>query len=130
MRIDFLTIFPEIIESYSNNAIFKRAISSKLVSINVTNIRDFATDKHNSVDDTPLGGGPGMVMTVGPIVAAIEAGLEKGMKRPIIVMSPSGERFSQKKAEELSKLEGFSLLCGRYEGIDERVVTKYCDAEF
>ncbi len=127
MRIDFLTIFPEIIESYSNNAIFKRAIASKLVFLNTVNIRDFATDKHNSVDDTPLGGGPGMVMTVGPIVAAIEDGLEKGMMRPIIAMSPSGEQFNQEKALELSKLEGFTLLCGRYEGIDERVVTKYCD---
>jgi len=125
-QIDVFTLFPEYIEGPCSLALLGKAQESNLVSINSHNIRDYSKDTHNKVDDTPFGGGAGMVMTVQPIFDAVKS-VEP--KRPLIVLSASGKKFDQDKAVELSKLDGFSLICGRYEGIDQRVADELADEE-
>jgi len=122
VTFDVLTIFPGIVQSYISESIIKRAIQKGLIKIRITNIRDFAMDKHSQVDDYPYGGGAGMVMKVEPIYYALENIQSDGIKRHRILLSPEGCVYNQKKAEELlSKAQRILLLCGRYEGIDERV---------
>jgi len=120
MFIDVLTIFPDMVELVTGWSILKRAIEKGIVTIRAVNIRDFATDKHRMTDDTPYGGGPGMVMKPEPVVSAID--FAKG-ERPgrVILLSPQGERFTQAKARSLSAEDHLILVCGRYEGIDERI---------
>lgn len=119
MRFDILSIFPEMFTSYFSQSILKRAQAQGLIDIQVHNIRDYTTDKHRMTDDTPFGGGSGMVMKVEPLVAAIEAiNTEKG---PVILMTPQGRPLTQTVVEKLAHLERISLVCGRYEGFDERV---------
>jgi len=122
MRIDVLTLFPEMFESPLNCSILKRARQRGIVQIVLTNIRDFATDKYKKVDDKPYGGGPGMVMMPGPVFACFEhvqqLAPEKGRA---ILLTPQGQRFDQKKAVELSKEKRLILIAGRYEGFDERI---------
>ncbi len=128
MRIDVLTIFPQMFDVPFSFGIFKRAIDQNLVSINVHNIRDYTHDKHHTVDDYPHGGGPGMVLKPEPVfeaVAAVKAQLpdESGTAQlPIILLTPQGRLFNQQIAMELSKYRHLIMICGRYEGIDERVV--------
>jgi len=128
MRIDVLTIFPQMFDVPFSFGIFKRAIDQNLVSINVHNIRDYTHDKHHTVDDYPHGGGPGMVLKPEPVfeaVAAVKAQLpdESGTAQlPIILLTPQGRLFNQQIAMELSKYRHLIMVCGRYEGIDERVV--------
>ncbi len=128
MRIDVLTIFPQMFDVPFSFGIFKRAIEQDLVSINVHNIRDYTHDKHHTVDDYPHGGGPGMVLKPEPVfeaVAAVKAQLpdESGTAQlPIILLTPQGRLFNQQIAMELSKYRHLIMICGRYEGIDERVV--------
>jgi len=128
MRIDVLTIFPQMFDVPFSFGIFKRAIDQDLVSINVHNIRDYTHDKHHTVDDYPHGGGPGMVLKPEPVfeaVAAVKAQLpdESGTAQlPIILLTPQGRLFNQQIAMELSKYRHLIMICGRYEGIDERVV--------
>ena len=128
MRIDVLTIFPQMFDVPFSFGIFKRAIDQNLVSINVHNIRDYTHDKHHTVDDYPHGGGPGMVLKPEPIfeaVAAVKTQLpdESGTAQlPIILLTPQGRLFNQQIAMELSKYRHLIMICGRYEGIDERVV--------
>ena len=127
MHFDILTLFPSFFESPLSQSIIKRAREAGLISIALHNIRDFTTDKHRTTDDTPYGGGGGMIMKPEPIFAAVEAILEgKGPRvdqpsPPIILLSPQGRLFNQQIARELSKHPHLILICGHYEGVDERV---------
>lgn len=119
MRIDVLTLFPEMFENL-NYSILKRAQEDNLISINLVNIRDFASPPHYKCDDEPYGGGAGMVMLCEPLFKAIESVLDDNAK--IYYMSPRGKVFNQNIAKTLSSLEHIILLCGHYEGIDQRVI--------
>jgi len=121
VHFDILTLFPSAFSSYIKESIIKRALEKGAVTINIIDIRDFTNDKHRTVDDLPYGGGPGMVMKVEPIVKALES-LPSSDNKKVILLSPSGIPFNQKKAKELSALSHIVLICGRYEGIDERIV--------
>jgi tRNA (guanine37-N1)-methyltransferase len=122
MRIDVITLFPEMFESPLSCSILKRAQDEDIVEIVLTNIRNFATDNYRKVDDKPYGGGPGMVMMPGPVFACFEhvqkLSTEKGR---VILLTPQGQRFDQRKATELSKENRLVLIAGRYEGFDERI---------
>ncbi len=120
MRIDIVTIFPEMFPCVFNASIIKRAQEKGLVEIHVWNLRDWTQDKHNTTDDTPYGGGGGMVMKPEPIFAAVEEILADE-EAPVILLTPQGRPFSQQVAEALAQQERFLLICGRYEGVDERV---------
>jgi tRNA (guanine37-N1)-methyltransferase len=125
MHIDILTIFPQMFAAWFGSGIFKRAIDNGLVSINPVNIRDHTHNKHHTTDDYPYGGGVGMVMKPEPIVEAVEAIKEnlddKGIKIPVILLSTQGRLFSHKIANELAQHPHIILICGHYEGVDERV---------
>ncbi|MFA9262451.1 MAG: tRNA (guanosine(37)-N1)-methyltransferase TrmD [Undibacterium sp.] len=131
MRFDLLSIFPESFESYFQASILRRAQDAGLILISTHDIRPFANDKHQKTDDTPYGGGAGMVMKVEPIDRALEAiGAKPGTPGTrIILLSAKGRRFDQAKARELSKYERLVLLSGRYEGVDERVAEHLIDEE-
>ncbi|MHC4359423.1 MAG: tRNA (guanosine(37)-N1)-methyltransferase TrmD [Planctomycetota bacterium] len=124
MRIDILTLFPEMFESPLGYSILKRTQEAGVVNIILTNIRDFTTDSYRKVDDKPYGGGPGMVMMPGPVFDCFEyvekQSTEKGR---VILLTPQGKKFNQAKAKELSKEERLILIAGRYEGFDERIRT-------
>jgi len=122
MRIDILTLFPEMFESPLNYSILKRAREQGLVSITTTNIRDFTTDNYHKVDDRPYGGGAGMVMMCGPLFDCFEH-VEKlaPTRGRVILLTPQGEPFRQAKAQELAREERLILIVGRYEGFDERI---------
>lgn len=126
MKIDILTLFPNMFNGFKEESIIKRAISDKKVSINTVNFRDFATNKHKKVDDTPYGGGSGMVLMCQPIFDAVDSIRNK--KSKVILLSPQGKTFNQKKAYELSKEEHLIFICGHYEGFDERIKS-ICDEE-
>ncbi len=127
MRIDVLTLFPEMFQVPFGVSIIKRAVDNGLVTIKVHNIRDYTHDKHHTVDDCTYGGGPGMVMKPAPIFEAVEAvrseiSNETEVSRlPVILLSPQGRLFSQQVAQELSRYSHMVLICGHYEGVDERV---------
>lgn len=130
MRIDILTLFPEMCQRVMDESIIGRAQRSGKVEIVCTNIRDFSGNKHNKVDDTPYGGGMGMVMSAQPIYDCYKSLYNEGEEKPhLIYMSPKGETFTQKKAVELSKKDRIVLLCGHYEGIDQRVIDEIVDEE-
>lgn len=126
MRIDVFTIFPEMIRDFGGHSLVGRAQDKRLLDLRAHDLRAHTTDPHRTVDDAPFGGGAGMVLMPGPIFAAVEA---VDPPRPLLMMSPAGRRFDQAMAEELAGGAGFSLLCGRYEGIDERVREHLCDGE-
>ncbi|PIR55285.1 tRNA (guanosine(37)-N1)-methyltransferase TrmD [Candidatus Peregrinibacteria bacterium CG10_big_fil_rev_8_21_14_0_10_36_19] len=129
MRFDILTIFPEIFDSYINESILKRAQENKIITINTHDIRKFSKNKHKKVDDMPYGGGAGMVMTPQPLYDAIKH-IKKTNKGPVIFLTPSGEMLTQSKVEKLSKkYSEIILLCGRYEGIDQRIIETLVDIE-
>ncbi len=128
MKFDILTLFPDAIEPYLNTSIVGRAREDGFIDVNTWNIRDYTDDKHNTVDDTPYGGGAGMVMKIGPIDKALES-IEKGNKKKIVVLSARGEEFTQEKAKEYAKLDQLILISGRYEGIDQRVADQLADEE-
>ncbi|MBD3217402.1 MAG: tRNA (guanosine(37)-N1)-methyltransferase TrmD [candidate division Zixibacteria bacterium] len=122
MRIEVLTIFPEMFDSPIKSSLLGKARDAGILEINVTDIRDFATDKHRTVDDTPFGGGAGMVMKAEPIDRALEK-IAEGLENPrILLTSASGRKFDQKMANELSREESIIIICGRYKGVDERVL--------
>ncbi len=130
MRIDILTLFPEMCETVMNESIIGRAQKADKVEIVCTNIRDFAGNKHNKVDDMPYGGGMGMIMAADPIYNCFKSLYNEGEEKPhLIYMSPQGKTFTQQKAIELSKLDRVVLLCGHYEGIDQRVIDEIVDEE-
>lgn len=130
MRIDILTLFPEMCEAVMNESIIGRAQKANKVKIVCTNIRDFAGNKHNKVDDMPYGGGMGMIMAADPIYNCYKSICEENEPKPhLIYMSPKGKTFNQQRAVELSKLDRIVLLCGHYEGVDERVIDEIVDEE-
>ncbi len=120
MQIDILTLFPEMFDGPLTESILKRAQENGLLTIRRHNIRDYTTDKHRTVDDTPYGGGGGMVMMPGPLVAAVED-VRGADNCPVILMTPQGRVFTQRVAQELAQHPRLILVCGRYEGVDERV---------
>jgi len=124
MRIDILTLFPEIFEAFFGSSIIGRAVQTGLVEIGLTNYRDFARNRHRSVDDAPFGGGPGMVMMCGPVFEAVEHVAARQPGAPTkILLTPQGARFDQAIARELASREWLILACGHYEGFDERIRT-------
>ena len=130
MRFDILTLFPEIIESVLGSSIIGRARDKGLITVNYVQIRDFAFNKHRQVDDYPYGGGTGMVMQAEPIYEAYMSICEKLDYKPYtIYMSPQGKSFRQSTAKRLSKKEHIVILCGHYEGVDQRVLDEIVDAE-
>ena len=120
MHIDILTLFPQLFQGMFDFSIIKRAIDQKLVSLGIHNIRDYTHDKHHTADNYPYGGGAGMVLKPEPIFEAVEA-IEREADTPIILLTPQGRLFSQKIAQELSQYSRLILVCGHYEGVDERV---------
>lgn len=132
LRIDVLTIFPELFEGFTQTSILGAALSKELLSVRAHDLRSWTHDRHRTVDDEPYGGGPGMVMKPEPLVEAIEdlAG-PKGPERVgrVALLSPQGVRFDQRHAERLSQLEHLTLVCGRYEGVDQRAIELAMDEE-
>lgn len=134
MQVSVVTLFPEMFKALSECGISGRAVANNLLSLATVNPRDFAQDKHKSVDDRPYGGGPGMVMTVPPLTKAIAVArsgmgqVEEGSTK-VVYLSPQGKRLDQDKINELSQVPNLILLCGRYEGIDERLIESQVDEE-
>ena len=130
MRIDIITLFPEMCEAVMSESIIGRARKSGAVEINCRQLRDFAFNKHRRVDDTPYGGGMGMLMLAEPIALCFEDICSKVGKRPhFIYMSPQGKTLTQGRIKELSQLDNICILCGHYEGVDERLIEEYIDEE-
>ncbi|WP_225229629.1 tRNA (guanosine(37)-N1)-methyltransferase TrmD [Sporosarcina quadrami] len=122
MKIDVLSLFPEMFDGVLHSSIMKKAQENEAVSFSVTDFRDFSGNKHHKVDDYPYGGGAGMVLKAEPLFAAVESlTIDESKKTRVILMCPQGERFTQQKAEELSAEEHLVFLCGHYEGYDERI---------
>jgi tRNA (guanine37-N1)-methyltransferase len=126
MRIDVFTIFPDMVEHFAGQSLLGRARAAGALDVRVHDLRSCATDPHRSVDDAPYGGGAGMVLMPEPVFAAVEA---VDPPRPLLYLSPAGRTFDQGVARELATGPGFSLLCGRYEGVDERIREHLCDGE-
>lgn len=134
MRIDILTLFPDVFEPYISTSILGRAVREAHIDMHIWNIRDFATDAHKTVDDTPYGGGAGMVMKIEPIHKALEAVFTDAEKQDlgkphVFVLSARGNQFTQQKAQEYSAMKHLIFICGRYEGIDQRVADYLADEE-
>ena len=148
MQFNIITIFPRIFDSYFNESILARARKEKLIEINTYDLRDYTSDKHKTVDDAPYGGGAGMVLKVEPIYRALkkivgknnlkyfrkgiknqESRIKKNSKTKVILLSAKGKKFDQAMAKRFSKLDKLVLICGRYEGVDERVVGNLADEE-
>ncbi|GHU53820.1 tRNA (guanine-N(1)-)-methyltransferase [Bacilli bacterium] len=127
MKYTVLTLFPEITDAFFATSIMAKAVSRGIVEYRAINIRDYAQDRHNTCDDAPYGGGPGMLMLAEPLGRALEAAGAK--KKRVIYPSPSGRPFNQAMAKELAGCEELILLCGRYEGIDQRIIDLYVDDE-
>ncbi|MDC7126818.1 MAG: tRNA (guanosine(37)-N1)-methyltransferase TrmD [Spirochaetales bacterium] len=127
MKFTVLSLFPEILQGFFDSSIMARAVNNGSVEYELVNIRDFAFDKHKTCDDAPYGGGAGMVMKTEPLSLALESVKAKDKKS--LYMSPSGNVFDQKIAGELSKEEEIVILCGRYEGVDQRIIDAYIDTE-
>ena len=132
MRFDIMTLFPEFVDGILGESIIGRARKSGAIEVNCHNIRDYSTDKHRRVDDTPYGGGKGMLMMAPPIYdcykSIIESSADKTSRR-VIYMSPAGTIFNQKKAEELAGYDQLIILCGHYEGVDQRIIDEIVDEE-
>lgn len=131
MKIDIMTLFPEMCEAVLSESIIGRARKAEKVEVNCVNIRDFSENKHHKVDDTPYGGGMGMVMAAAPIYNCFSSLYEaKSEEKPhLIYMTPKGKTFTQQRAVELSKLNHIVILCGHYEGVDQRVIDQIVDEE-
>jgi tRNA (guanine37-N1)-methyltransferase len=126
VRIDVFSIFPDMVSSFAGQSLLGRASAKGLLDIRVHDLREHTTDVHRTVDDTPFGGGAGMVLRAEPIYASVEA---VKPPRPLFLLGPGGRRLDQALAQDLADSGGFSLLCGRYEGVDDRVRTDLCDGE-
>jgi len=126
LRFDIITIFPDIFNPILNESILKRAQQKKKVRINVHNLRDYTKDKHRKVDDRPFGGGPGMVMQPEPIFRAVKK-VKGNRKAHVVLMTPSGKPFTQKIAKQLAKERNLIIICGHYEGVDDRVRQQVVD---
>ena len=128
MRFDVITLFPNLFSEHLKALPLKRAIEKGLATVNLVDLRDFAVDERGSVDDKTYGGGVGMILRPEPIFEAVES-LEKVGKRKVVLLSPKGKKFDQKKAAELSRLDQLILICGRYEGFDARIEDHLADEE-
>ncbi|MGA2968137.1 MAG: tRNA (guanosine(37)-N1)-methyltransferase TrmD [Candidatus Levyibacteriota bacterium] len=131
MQITIITLFPEMFQSPFGSSIIKRAIDKKLIAVNFVNLRDFGLGRHKTVDDTPYGGGKGMILRVDVLQKAIEATKDKRLNKKeqkVILLSAHGKKFEQKTAQNFSKLKNLILICGHYEGFDERI-KRFIDAE-
>jgi tRNA (guanine37-N1)-methyltransferase len=126
LRIDVFTVFPDYLDAPLSLSLLGKARRDGLLDVRVHDVREHTMDRHRSVDDAPFGGGAGMVMRPEPIFAAVEA---VAPPRPLLLLSASGRRFDQNGARDLSETSGFSLICGRYEGVDQRVADHLCDGE-
>ena len=126
MRIDVFSIFPDLVRAFTGESLVGRAVDDGLLDLRVHDLRDATADRHRTVDDTPFGGGAGMVFMPGPVFDAVESA---SPPRPLLLLGPGGRRLDQAYAHELAELDGFSLLCGRYEGVDERVHEHLVDGE-
>ncbi|MFH1154933.1 MAG: tRNA (guanosine(37)-N1)-methyltransferase TrmD [Pseudomonadota bacterium] len=130
MKFTVLTLFPELVDSFFMQGVIGRALENKVIQGESVNIRDFSTDRHRRVDDKPYGGGCGMVMTPEPLASAIKHARQTNPGSRVVFMTPQGRPFDQKTAWEMAAADkGFVLVCGRYEGVDERVFLKYVDDE-
>jgi tRNA (guanine37-N1)-methyltransferase len=129
MFFDFLTIFPEFFGSPLREGIVRRALNEGKIQVGVHNIRDFATDRHRMTDDRPFGGGEGMVLKPEPLAACLKSARKAGIHSRVVLLSPAGPRFDQQGAERLAGYDQLILVCGRYEGVDERFRTLYVDEE-
>lgn len=136
MEIGVVTLFPALFEAYSDVGMVRKALSRQQLGLNMVNPREFATDTHRTVDDRPFGGGPGMVMKVEPLRGAIHEAKQRvaawqgaGQPGPVIYLSPQGKRFDQAMAEQLATEASMVLVCGRYEGVDERIIDREIDVE-
>lgn len=129
MNFHIITIFPKIFDSYFSESIIKRARKKKLVNIKIHNLRDYTSDKHKTVDDTPYGGGAGMVLKVEPIYKCLKSIKSKKKKTRTILFSAKGKRYTQAEAKRLAKYDNLIFICGRYEGVDERVAKYLTDEE-
>ena len=132
MIFDIMTLFPDLVEHVLGESIIGRAQKSGAIEVATYNIRDYSEDKHRRVDDTPYGGGKGMLMMAPPIDRCYQAICEKrqeGLKKHVVFMSPSGKLLDQKKAEELSQYDPLVILCGHYEGVDRRIIDEIVDEE-
>jgi tRNA (guanine37-N1)-methyltransferase len=127
VRVTVLTLFPGLFQGFLESSILARAIARGIVAVRLVDIRDFAVDKHHVCDDAAYGGGPGMVMKPEPIAAALEASSAPGAR--VVYLTPAGRRFTQRVAEELAREAELTLLCGRYEGIDQRVIDAFVTDE-
>ena len=128
MKIDIMTLFPEMLRGFLETSMMKKAVESNYVQFNIINPRDFTEDKHRTTDDRPFGGGPGMIMKPKPLVMAVES-VKTDISR-VILLSPSGTTFNQSSAERLvSKSKHLILICGHYEGVDERVIELLVDEQ-
>ena len=128
MRVDIITLFPDMFRGPFEMSMMWKAQDRDLLTIKLWDLREFGLGTRHTVDDTPFGGGPGMVLRPEPMVAAIEAARAENPSAPVVAMTPSGERYSQKRAAELSKLSGLILIAGHYEGFDERIMS-YVDRQ-
>ncbi len=129
MTYYFLTLFPEIFETYFASGMMAKAVEKDLVAVEIINIRDYSGNKHHKVDDTPFGGGAGMVMAAPPIIRALES-IDNYQRIPVIFPTPSGRPFIQEEGQTLSKSQALIFICGHYEGVDQRVIDHYVDLEF
>lgn len=129
MKFVALTIFPELLEAFWDNGIMRRAAAQGVIQPTAVNIRDYAQGRHRVTDDRPYGGGCGMVMKPEPLAAAIRSARELAPKAPTVMLSPQGRRFDQQMAKTLTRYEALILVCGRYEGIDERFAERFVDFE-
>ncbi len=129
MRFDVITLFPEMFSAIKDEGVIARGIKKSLLSINTWQLRDFSDNKHRNIDDAPYGGGAGMVMQVKPIRDCINKIKQDHPKTKVIYLSPQGEKLTHNLAKELSKSDSLTLLCGRYEGVDERVIEHDIDME-
>lgn len=127
MKIDIVTLFPDMFQGPFQESIIKRAQDRGLLEIGLHQLRDFTTDRHRTVDDTPYGGGAGMLMKPEPIAAAITSVRRNNPDAKVVLLSPQGDPLSQQLAQDFSAMPGLILICGRYEGVDERVRTTLCD---
>ncbi len=127
MNIDVVTLFPEMVQGFFSNSIMKRAVENGIITYNMIDFRNFATDKHHTCDDSPYGGGAGMVLKPEPLCKALES--IKAKEKRVIYASPSGKRLTQTLSKELSEEENLVFICGHYEGIDQRVIDLYVDDE-
>lgn len=131
MLFSVITIFPDLVETCMQEGIISRAVRDKLIDLEIVNLRDYTVDKHRTTDDRPFGGGEGMVMKPEPLSLAVnEAKRQKTLRQRVILLSPQGRVFNQRVAEELCEEQHLILVCGRYEGVDDRFRDKYVDDEF